>query len=238
MITSEEKNEIHKFLNSKNLPLDLKLEILDHISEQINFKMEVESKDYKTAFSEITDSWKKDLHLTKPFFKAFGKSKILRETICRNNLTIFKKTISHFVIYFAITFFLLFLNKFFAYYFIFYSYILMIGVYIYIIIFNYKTYNSWSKNNQFFISHFQSGTKLFGFASILLLFKLYSFEESSENYFQTIHNLTFSNFLNFKIYLKIIIYNLIFLLWIFGFLRYLQYKKVLNNLKQKINFKL
>ncbi len=236
MITALENKEIHKFLNSRNLPLDLKLEILDHVTEQIIYKMDFEAKDFTTAFSEIIETWREDLQLSKPFYKAFGKSKILKETVLRSNLAILKKTFFYFGIYFSITLILLSLNNYFAYYFVFCSFILMIGIYFYNLIFDCKTYIPSSKNKELFISYLQSGSKLFGFASFFLLFKLYNFDYRISDYFERINSINFSNFFNYKIYLYIISYNLLFLLWVFGFLHYLQYKKAFKKLKQRINF--
>ena len=47
MITKEQKQKIINDLLAKNLPLDLLVEVKDHMEEQINHKMDFENKPYK-----------------------------------------------------------------------------------------------------------------------------------------------------------------------------------------------
>lgn len=67
MITREQMNEVNQFLSGKNLPLDLKVEIFDHILEQVDYKIEFENKDFATAFLEIEKSWQRDFKMSRRF---------------------------------------------------------------------------------------------------------------------------------------------------------------------------
>ena len=60
MITKEQKQEIINDLLAKNLPLDLLVEVKDHMEEQINHKMDFENKSFEIAYDEVKKSWEKD----------------------------------------------------------------------------------------------------------------------------------------------------------------------------------
>ena len=55
MITPEQNKEITQYLISKNLPIDLVLEIKDHMIEQIENK---ENLTFEEDFEKVKESWK------------------------------------------------------------------------------------------------------------------------------------------------------------------------------------
>lgn len=67
MITPEQNKEIISFLFSKNLSLDLLVEIEDHFKEQILSKID-DGKPFEEAFAETKLMWKEDLLLQKRIF--------------------------------------------------------------------------------------------------------------------------------------------------------------------------
>ena len=240
MITSEESREVGEFLKGKNLPLDLKVEILDHISEQINHKMEIESKDFPLAFAEIKESWKADFVMKKRL--CFWKSitKIHRETAFKTDIEIFKKASLIFGIYFLISVALLFYSKTIASNFIFFINVLTVVVFAIILIFNFKilksTFPTKAKGNISFVQH--GGTNLILCTFWIGNYVLYNYSERFEKYYVAIHKVTAFENLNFDVIQAIVIFNIFAFGWIYGFLYFLEYKKSLKILEQKINFKL
>lgn len=56
MITFDENKKIIDYLLSKNLTLDLLVEIEDHFKEQIEYKINAENKSFDAAFFEAKKS--------------------------------------------------------------------------------------------------------------------------------------------------------------------------------------
>lgn len=57
MITSNEMNRILRYLTRTGLPLDLQVEVRDHMVEQIETLMEEEKIDFEDAFSNVLKNW-------------------------------------------------------------------------------------------------------------------------------------------------------------------------------------
>ena len=55
MITPEQNKEITQYLVAKNLPIDLVLEVKDHMIEQIE---SMENLCFEEAFEQVKTSWK------------------------------------------------------------------------------------------------------------------------------------------------------------------------------------
>ena len=71
MITPEQNKEITQYLVAKNLPIDLVLEVKDHMIEQIE---SMENLCFEEAFEQVKTSWKVEFIYKFSFFK---KSKII-----------------------------------------------------------------------------------------------------------------------------------------------------------------
>ena len=239
MITPEESREVGGFLKGKNLPLDLKVEILDHISEQINYKVEIESKDFSLAFSEIKESWKEDLTMKKRFFFSKRITKIQRETNWKTNSEILKKTTIYFLIYFIVSLILIFYNKKIASNLIFGFYCCLTFIYFIVTVFNFKLLNSTSLIDNRQISYLQPNTVVFNVAgSLTALSTVFSFNGNFDRFYNSIQNLFYSGQFNQISFGSIMIFIVYAFGWIYGFLYFLEYKKSLKMLEQKINFKL
>lgn len=61
MIAAGQNNQILEFLREKHLPLDIFVEVEDHMIEQIKNKMDFENKTFQVAFSETQKLWENDL---------------------------------------------------------------------------------------------------------------------------------------------------------------------------------
>jgi hypothetical protein len=79
MITPEQNKTITTYLLSKNLPIDLVLEIKDHMIEQIENK---ENLTFEEAFEKVKISWKEELKMVYTFRLGF----IHRITQFQNNI--------------------------------------------------------------------------------------------------------------------------------------------------------
>ncbi|WP_404984784.1 hypothetical protein ACI513_15065 [Chryseobacterium sp. M5] len=77
MISAEEKLQVENYLISKKLPLDILLEVKDHMISQIEDKMKDDENDFEEAFSKVESSWRDNFSLTK-YWMFFGHEKIPR----------------------------------------------------------------------------------------------------------------------------------------------------------------
>ena len=83
MITKEQKQKIIYDLLAKNLPLDLLIEVKDHMEEQLEHKIDIEEKSFEAAYEEVKKSWEKDLRMVYAF------------RLPRKKITILHKKINH-----------------------------------------------------------------------------------------------------------------------------------------------
>lgn len=240
MITSEQKVSLTEFLSTKNLPLDLWVEVLDHISEQVDYKMLFENKDFNTAFSETKISWQDDLKMNRHFAWEKSRTKIYRETVWNSNIEVGKKSLFYFTFYFIISIGLMLYNKTIASSFVFTIYCFAVIVFLVYFIFNYKIIRTVAGNRmKKDISYMQGATQLFQMSSIFIItMVLFNFESRFDKYYNFISGLK-SNFHLTQVGVgSFIIFNLFALVWIYGFLYFQQYKKSIKYLQQKINLKL
>ncbi|WP_226063678.1 hypothetical protein [Kaistella polysaccharea] len=239
MITREQMNEVNQFLSGKNLPLDLKVEIFDHILEQVDYKIEFEIKDFATAFLEIEKSWQRDLKMSRRFMW-LPKTKIHHDTIWKSSIEIFKKSFSYFILYFIVSVTLMLYNKTLASNFLFAIYCLAIIVFFVYLIFNFKIIRTIAGNrDKKNISYMQGGTQAFYLSSIFIISMiLINFDNRFDKYYNFIIGLK-NNFDFTQVGIgAFIIFNIYAFGWVYGFCYYLQYKKSIEYLQQKMNLKL
>ena len=239
MITREQLNEVNKFLSGKNLPLDLKVEIFDHILEQVDYKIESENKDFATAFLEIEKSWQLDLKMSRRFMW-LPKTKIHHDTIWKSSIEIFKKSFSYFTLYFIVSVTLMLYNKILASHFLFIFYSLAVIVFVVYLIFDFKTIRTVTGNRaKKNISYMQGGTQSFYLASIgIVSMILFNFDNRFDKYYNFIIALK-NNFDFTQVGIgAFIIFTIYAFGWIYGLCYYLQYKKSIEYLQQKMNLKL
>ena len=75
MISAEQKLQIEQYLVSKKLPLDILLEVKDHMILQIEDLMNAENLSFDDGFSKVETSWKENFELTK-YWVFYGNEKI------------------------------------------------------------------------------------------------------------------------------------------------------------------
>lgn len=110
MISSEEKLQVENYLIWKKLPLDILLEVKDHMISQIEDCMNDERISFEEAFSKVEDAWKDSFSMTK-YWMFYGHEKIpqiIKEIIKEKYNQILKKAFVFASVSFIINIFLVF----------------------------------------------------------------------------------------------------------------------------------
>lgn len=100
MISAEEKLQVENYLISKKLPLDILLEVKDHMISQIEDKMKDDKIGFEEAFLKVELSWRDNFSLTKYWFFSGHERipKFVKEMMKRRlNPLIFKSIILGFL---------------------------------------------------------------------------------------------------------------------------------------------
>lgn len=239
MMTIDQKKEINDILKGRNLPLDLKVEILDHMVEQVEDKIQFERKDFSTTIEEIRISWKSDLRLTKRFWWKESRTQIHRDTIKRADIAILKTSTKYFSAFLAISILFIISNKSAAAIFIFSFYTGLVAIFTVLVLFDLKIIRSLSKNSGKRVSYLQKKSGNIIISSVLIIaLILVNFSERFDKYYSSLNTVMAGQHISMAALGPIIIFNIYAFLWIYSFLYYIKYKKSLKNLEQKINFKL
>ena len=233
MITPEQNKEITQYLVAKNLPIDLVLEVKDHMIEQIE---SMENLSFNEAFEQVKTSWKVEF-----IYKfSFSRLKMLTNyeiSIQKENYSkIFLKTFCYFTPLLIITLLLAYYNTSlykFTIETVYYFCVIVTGT---LLLINFKiqktTFNTYSKR----ISVYQKGASNFLVGGLFIL--IYNvFIPNNDKNLVAIHKL-----LNFEISFKILFHLLatyVYIIWwLFGLLYFLAYKKSIKELQNRVNLKL
>ena len=235
MITPEQNKTITTYLLSKNLPIDLVLEIKDHMIEQIENK---ENLTFEEAFEKVKESWKEELKMVYTFRLGF----IHRITQFQNNIggkinkNFFLISLYLMSIFVFITFILARINiKIFEIVML-YTYYSCIAITLLVFILNFKILKSTFFVTLPKINIYQKGSGiLISGSTQILLFNILLFDKIK--YFYSTYmlfNLEFS----LRNFAETFINYLYLWMWIFGLLYFLSYKKSIKELQNRINLKL
>lgn len=235
MITPEQNKTITTYLLSKNLPIDLVLEIKDHMIEQIENK---ENLTFEEAFEKVKISWKEELKMVYTFRLGF----IHRITQFQNNIggkinkNFFIISLYLMTIFVFITFIFARINiKIFEIVML-YTYYSCIAITLLLFILNFKILKSTFFVTLPKINIYQKGSGiLFSGGTQILLFNILLFDKIK--YFYSTYmlfNLEFS----LRNFAETFINYLYLWMWIFGLLYFLSYKKSIKELQNRINLKL
>ncbi len=233
MITPEQNKDITQYLVAKNLPIDLVLEVKDHMIEQIE---SMENLCFEEAFEQVKISWKVEF-----IYKfSFSRLKMLTNyeiSIQKENYSkIFLKTFCYFTPLLIITLLLAYYNTSlykFTIETVYYFCVIVTGT---LLLINFKiqktTFNTYSKR----ISVYQKGASNFLVGGLFIL--IYNvFIPNNDKGLVAMHKL-----LNFEISFKILFHLLatyVYIIWwLFGLLYFLAYKKSIKELQNRINLKL
>ena len=235
MITPEQNKTITTYLQSKNLPIDLVLEIKDHMIEQIENK---ENITFEEAFEKVKISWKEELKMVYTFRLGF----IHRITQFQNNIggkinkNFFIISLYLMTIFVFITFIFARINiKIFEIVML-YTYYSCIAITLLVFILNFKILKSTFFVTLPKINIYQKGSGiLISGSTQILLFNILLFDKIK--YFYSTYmlfNLEFS----LRNFAETFINYLYLWMWIFGLLYFLSYKKSIKELQNRINLKL
>ena len=235
MITPEQNKTITTYLLSKNLPIDLVLEIKDHMIEQIENK---ENLTFEEAFEKVKESWKEELKMVYTFRLGF----IHRITQFQNNIggkinkNFFIISLYLMTIFVFITFIFARINiKIFEIVML-YTYYSCIAITLLVFILNFKILKSTFFVTLPKINIYQKGSGiLISGSTQILLFNILLFDKIK--YFYSTYmlfNLEFS----LRNFAETFINYLYLWMWIFGLLYFLSYKKSIKELQNRINLKL
>ena len=105
MITTEQKKKIRSYLVSKQLPMDVIIEIDDHICTQINDLQINQDLSFQDAFFQTKKNWQKDLTLVRKSFISFRKvPKIVRDIQVNEMKSLISKSLKISLIFSALSF--------------------------------------------------------------------------------------------------------------------------------------
>lgn len=233
MMTPEQNKEIVDFLFSKKLPLDLLVEVEDHMKEQIFALME-EGVSFENAFKQTKLHWQQDLQPRWMLFR--GKRTRLEKETARHinrekNLTALKWTLPYAVLVVFLTFYQPEMAKFTVI-----AANFVVGLYcLYLIAGNYKLFQSASgQMNRRNISVLQRKCSFLVFGAEGVLFNVWMtmpFERFQTALYKIPH-------LNFNEWFSLTVPFVFIYGGIMGFLYFNDYKKAVHILKEKINLKI
>lgn len=236
MITKEQNNEITSFLLSKNLPIDLVLEVKDHMIEQIE---NINKENFEEAFEQVKFSWKEELKMVFSFKSPFKKITFYHKNILnRTENEFLKKSFYYFMLFFVVSIMLCMYSKSLARTFHMMVYLIISLISVVSMIFYYKYWNSASLQEKRKISIYQRGALLYFVSGLyIIILNLMNFDLRFEKMYKAINSLFY--YKNFdSIYINIINNYLFVYVWILGLFYFLNYKKTVSYLKNRINFNL
>ena len=239
MITVEQRQIIVNNLKGKHLPLDLFVEIEDHISEQIEHKIFFENQSFEIACKEVFEAWNSnELKLKQSFFESQKKTAIHRKISRETDKNLNLKALKFMMIIMLFSMFLLFLAKDLAKYFILIINALILPVGLLVTIFDYKTlktsFNLYDKR----ISYLQKNVSFITTALIVGPYLILSgFDRKFLNFYNSFLESVSGN-ISFEFVGWFFVNHIYVYLCLLGVLYYLEYKKAIKILERKINFKL
>lgn len=233
MITPEQNKEITQYLISKNLPIDLVLEIKDHMIEQIE---SMENLTFEEAFEKVKESWKEE------FVYKFSFSRLKMITKYEKNITqnihskILLNALFCIIPIFIITFIFGIYNKSLYLFLINKVYYFCVVVAFLTLLINYKIQKTTFAAYQKKISIYQKGaSNLFVSVCFILIYNILVFDHNKDiNTFHKILNLEFS----FNIIFELLTIYIYIFWWLLGLFYFLKYRKTIKELQNRINLKL
>ena len=238
MITKEQKQKIINDLLAKNLPLDLLVEVKDHMEEQINHKMDFENKSFEIAYDEVKKSWEKDLELKITFWLGKKRTNFHINILKQTEHKFLKKSLLYFLPFFITGILINFYDKNWAKQFYYFSYLLISANTIISVLVFFKYYNSTSIREKRKISIYQKGALLYFISGIyVIIFNLMSFDNRFEKFYNAVSSI-FSGDYSISNFLAILYTNIFIFGWVYGLHYFLQYRNTVIDLKNRINLKL
>ncbi len=239
MMTTGQQQKLEQILKGKNLPLDLKSEILDHMIEQAIYKTEIEKKSFEVTLQEINNDWKAELRWSRwPFVNR--RTVFERKITSRTNWAVIRKSLFYWALYTIVSAGLIFYNINLANHIIFTVHLLAVFAFVLYLLIEFKLTKTILNNlRKKRLSFMQVGAHSFYTASIMISFLiLIDFDSKFERYAVALNTLaklqSFSQ-TNIGSLLRYWLYDF---WWIFGYLYFLQYRKAVRFLQNKMHVQL
>ena len=238
MITNGQRQQIFDQLRRKNLPVDLKLEISDHMEEQVEYKINFEYKNFETALSETFREWAEPLKMKFKIIGMASRTKVHSDILKETERKLLFRSLKYFALPFLLAVLLLLSDKTWAYYYILILNLSCVIAGVAILIFDFSTIKTTFSNYKMNLSYLKDGTQLLTTSSIFIVsLVLLNYTERFEKFYSAFTHLFNLNFTVENLAYPIIMFVYI-LFTIYGLLFYLEYKKTISQIKKKINLKL
>ncbi len=239
MMTTGQQQKLEQILDGKNLPLDLKSEILDHMTEQAIYKTEIEKKSFEVTLQEISHSWKTELRWSR--WPLVNRRTVFERKISnRTEWRIIKKSLFYWALYTIASTGLIFYDPSFANPVIFTVHLLAVSAFALHLLIEFKLTKTILNNpRKKRLSFMQAGAYSFCMASIMISFLIIiDFASKFERYAVALNTLAELQSFSQTNIGSLLIYCLYDFWWIFGYLYFLQYRKAVRFLQNKIHVQL
>ena len=236
MITNEQNKEITKYLLSKNLPIDLVLEVKDHMIEQIE---NMENVSFEDAFEEVKLSWKEELKMVFSLKSPFRKlTKFQKKIVKKTEYKILIKSIKLFLPVLVLSIMITLYNKELSKTINFIVYLIIAIITVLSMIFYNKTYRTINLIKKKYISIYQGSSQLYFLSGMyVIIFNLLNFDVRFEKFYNSVYSILNWDLDHISLLSLLATYIFIFF-WLIGLFYFLNYKKTITELKNRIKLKL
>ena len=93
MISAEQKLEIEKYLISKKLPIDILLEVKDHIISQVEEIKKDENLEFHLAFDSVKNAWQDELEMKSNHFLNIKAPNFVYRIMVESDKKVLKKSL-------------------------------------------------------------------------------------------------------------------------------------------------
>ena len=238
MINTENKKEIFQYIIDRNVPIDLALEIRDHMLSQIEAELE-ENEDFYVAFNKVKKTWKYDLHSIYPLLSWKAITRIHLHSVRKISYDLQKQSLYYFLPLFLLISILTYsipqVTK--NILFVIYIAILVVSASLYFK--NFKLINSANTNFKTNVSIYQRGTTLFLISSMyIVIFNLFNYSERYEKYSTALINVIDKYEFTLRNLSYIVLVNIFIWAWILGSLYLKKYINAFEKVDKQIKIKL
>lgn len=236
MITNEQNKEITKYLLSKNLPIDLVLEVKDHMIEQIE---NMENVSFEDAFEEVKLSWKEELKMVFSLKSPFRKlTKFQKKIVKKTEYKILIKSIKLFLPFLVLSIMITLYNKELSKTINFIVYLIIAIITVLSMIFYNKTYRTINLIKKKYISIYQGSSQLYFLSGMyVIIFNLLNFDVRFEKFYNSVYSILNWDLDHISLLPLLATYIFLFF-WLIGLFYFLNYKKTITELKNRIKLKL
>ena len=237
-MTESQLTEIRNYLLSKKLPIDILIEVNDHIVSQISDLQREENLSFKDAFEKTKNEWKYELKLRFNLLSFNYTTKFENKIIQKFITTVLLKSLGLLVLLFVLnTIIFKNFNKDFSENYLLTLFWLGFTLSIVLIIMNYKLIKSCNSNYQKRVSIYQNYfVRFLNSGFVIIVINIFIFNNQFEKIFEAHEKILNMDFSNIN---KHYIVSNIFILFLFtGIFNLMEYKKVYKKLSTHLKISL